>query len=143
MKNQKEMMEALLAGERLVGIAERSANEYWLDKRDGRIYYQNTKEDTFPCRCNGIPTFDKLQVKPKTISINSIEVPEPMRVKPKRGEEYWIPAIYYAVDTIVDYFEWGDDKKDNRMLSMGLVHRTKEAAELHAKALLSFTEREG
>lgn len=140
MKNQKEMMEALLAGERLVGIEERSVNEYWLDKQDGRIYYRNTKKGTFTYRCNGIPTFDKLRVKPKTININGIEVPEPAKDL-KIGDRYWVPNLGVererAIEYIFDHSYRSDTHRD-----MGFAHRTKEAAELHAQALVSFTRPE-
>lgn len=144
MKNQKEMMLALLAGERLVGIDERSVNEYWLDKQDGRIYYRNTKEDTFPCKCNGIPTFDKLQVKPKTININGIEVPEPVRELEERSLCYWAPNFGGpAENPVVNFFVapgWDSSYQIRKYQAMGFVHSTKEAALLHREALLSFTQ---
>ena len=76
--------------------------------------------------------------KPKTISINGFEVPEPLREAPKIGQSYFIAEI--SNESVVS-ITWGNDEIDNRWFSRGLIHLTKEAAELHAKALLSFTQK--
>jgi hypothetical protein len=82
--------------------------------------------------------------KPRVIAINGIEVPEPLREKPEIGVTYWYPCITYR--GVLDGYRsgntsWDDDTYDNQMLDAGLIHLTKEAAELHAKALLSFTKK--
>jgi hypothetical protein len=73
--------------------------------------------------------------KLKTININGFEVPEPLRVAPTErtsvyivnlgsdliGSSAWMGCLYYFLDK-------------------GLVHLTKEACEIHTKALLSFTQ---
>lgn len=76
--------------------------------------------------------------KPRTININGIEVPEPMREKPEDGTKYYMPMC----DNEVDFSVWQNSMSDNRWLSWGVCHLTREAAELHAKALLSFTKKE-
>ena len=73
--------------------------------------------------------------KPKTININGFEVPEPMRVKPEKGSKYYLTEVDMGARDI----EWDDDETDNRWLKSGICHATAEAAELHRKALLSFT----
>lgn len=79
--------------------------------------------------------------KPRVIVINGIEVPEPMREKPERGTMYFTPYIItgfaFATDAIFD-----DCTIDMDRLNAGLCHATREAADLHAKALLSFTKKE-
>ena len=40
------------------------------------------------------PKFNKFRLKPRTITINGIEVPAPF--KPKVGEEYWFIADYVS-----------------------------------------------
>lgn len=76
--------------------------------------------------------------KPRTITINGREVPEPMRKAPEIGSEF------YLADTssrqLFAGSEWDGDEFDKRWLSRGLCHSTKEAAIAHAEALLSFTE---
>ena len=78
------------------------------------------------------------RVKPKTIRIGEYDVPEPMREIPVHG------TSYYAVDTVspdspMEYI-WVNDPADNNWLRLGIVHSTRDAAVLHAEALLSLTE---
>lgn len=76
--------------------------------------------------------------KPRTITINGREVPEPMRSAPEEGQFYFMPSTIAS-----DFFceeEWHGSRRDMRWLSCGLCHSTKEAAIAHAEALLSFTE---
>lgn len=78
--------------------------------------------------------------KPSTIRIGKFDVPEPMRVAPMPGEAYWVadPAT-----EIVYSQRWDDDGTDNRRMARGLCHATREAAELHARALISLTAEGG
>lgn len=91
--------------------------------------------------CNDHPKFrPKYQYrrKPKTININGFEVPEPLKIKPQFGQQYYVPWL--SCESLFDRFEWQDDNVDNRFLGRGLCHLDKEPAIIHAKALLSFTE---
>ena len=80
--------------------------------------------------------------KPKTININGFEVPEPLRSL----DGIW--CVYYVVlgsstpdlSGRVYFFSQEDIPWIASYLDKGLVHATREAAELHAKALLSFTQ---
>lgn len=81
--------------------------------------------------------------KPRTININGYEVPEPMREAPDDGTWVWVASPghpdgvnHYRVSRYM-----GFDTAD-RWAALGLMHTTREAAEAHAKALLSFTQRE-
>lgn len=78
------------------------------------------------------------RVKPKTIRIGDYDVPEPLRVQPKYGDNYFA-AWPTAVDHCNEY-RWANDQTDERLFVRGLCHATKEAAVLHAKALLSLTQ---
>lgn len=72
--------------------------------------------------------------KPQTILVNGIEVPEPVRKPLKESESYWIAVPTNprkALSTV-----WLDDEDDEYFLHSGLVHLTKEAAVLHAEAML-------
>lgn len=82
-----------------------------------------------------------LSVKPATININGFEVLEPMREAPRNGTKYWVGDVR-GVETPANGFLWAGDCIDRCLLARGLCHTTKEAAELHAKALLSFTAKQ-
>lgn len=81
----------------------------------------------------------KFRVKPKTISINGIEVPAPERQELSEGTRYYIPQLMSA--ELYNWDTWRDKPMDKRALSRGTVHLTKESAVQHAKALLSFTSK--
>lgn len=74
------------------------------------------------------------------ININGFEVPEPIREPLELNTLYYIPAL----SAPMGYLEhsWGNTNPDWKELNLGLIHLTKEAAILHAKALLSFTVKE-
>jgi hypothetical protein len=82
------------------------------------------------------------RVAPKTININGHEVPEPVREPLCSGDKYYLVDVTYELDFCDELtpWEWDGDEADKRWLSCGLIHLTKEAAEAHAKALLSFTK---
>ena len=79
------------------------------------------------------------KIKPKTININGYEVPEPIRVKPRVGDIYYIASL---TSGIVQSYFFGDNTIETRWFNQGLAHKTREAAELHLEALLSFTKHE-
>jgi hypothetical protein len=142
MRDYTEMFEALLAGETLT-TTNGSMNEYRL--KDGRIEYRNSNyEGSIWTESNGVPAFDALQVKPKTILINDFEVPEPVRqVDPTRCECYWAPNFNGPNESdVISFFArtgWDPGYHINKYLSMGFIHLTKEDALLHRRAVLSFT----
>jgi hypothetical protein len=102
-------------------------------------YYSCIQESWVPIHKS--PLWDEgteYRRKPRTININGFEVPEPVREPLEYGQEYYIPTI--AGDLMVAaLFAWYDNDHD-RWLEKGIIHLTKEAAEIHAKALLSFTQ---
>lgn len=76
--------------------------------------------------------------KPEVITINGIEVPEPMRVAPVVG------TVFYIVDLSQPCMwhcgRWHDSPHQRYLLSIGICHLTVEALRKHAEALLSFTK---
>lgn len=70
--------------------------------------------------------------KPCTIRIGEIDVPEPVREPLKRGQSYWLAEVS---GTWLESF-WCDGTREKEWLEHGLIHLTKEAAELHRKALI-------
>ena len=75
--------------------------------------------------------------KPRTIRIGEYDVPEPMREAPEDFSVYYVPIVSGDMGTC--RIRWANDQEDLRNLSNGLCHSTREAAELHAKALISLT----
>lgn len=77
--------------------------------------------------------------KPKTIRIGEFDVPEPLREGPPQHQtNCWVVDLQRPVP--VEFMCWTASAHDRRWLARGLLHLTREDAELHAKALLSFTE---
>lgn len=82
----------------------------------------------------------KYRRKPRTININGFEVPEPYRGELVEGQKYYYPAI--TKNHHVSVLFWGDYINDNHIKNKGFLHLNEEAARIHAKALLSFTNPE-
>ena len=79
--------------------------------------------------------------KPKKININGFDVPEPMREAPKIGTRFYFVSFTWRPDeNHVDSVKWDGGTFDMTLLKSGVCHLTAEAAGIHAKALLSFTE---
>jgi hypothetical protein len=129
MLNHREVLEALLAGETLVDVADSGIT---IRFNGTNILDQESEEQETIC------LFD-WKIKPRTITINGYEVPEPMRVKPSLGDKFYI--TFLTNNTIESYF-FSDSSTENRWFKLGFLHKTREAAELHLEALLSFTKHE-
>ena len=134
MLNHREVLEALLAGETLVDVNDKEMTLRF----DGDTIAITDSLYGFSGSAEDICLLD-WEVKPKTININGYEVPEPIRVRPRKGELYYIP---YLTDSKVQAFKFAESITTSRWLKEGLLHKTKEAAELHLEALLSFTKHE-
>lgn len=79
----------------------------------------------------------KFRIKPKTIRIGEYDVPEPMRVEPEEDAEFFLPAVLSPRKYVPR--RWAGHPDQCEYLAAGLCHSTAEAAELHAKALISLT----
>lgn len=85
----------------------------------------------------GEPCWDadkEYRIRPRTIRIGDIDVPEPVRDKLAEGCQYFIADMHD--DDFWGRSSWGNDTSDEVWLSRGLIHLTKEAAIEHAKALI-------
>lgn len=87
---------------------------------------------------------DDFRIKPETITINGREVPKPESKAPAEGTTYF---VVYLIGTSDDYLvlecDWRTAGIPNQaVLRRGLIHLTREAAQAHAEALLSFTPQE-
>ena len=72
--------------------------------------------------------------KPRTITINGIEVPEPVREPLKEGQRFY--AVENTAPSGSIYCKWDNRQLYHDLLKRGFIHLTKEAAVLHAKALI-------
>ncbi|MDE9463562.1 hypothetical protein [Xenorhabdus bovienii] len=97
------------------------------------------------CSLGGEFYFDpdkEYRLKPRTIRIGNIEVPEPVREPLEEGDEYFhvnTGVIYHRDGASIS--RWMGYDVDNYRLSAGLIHLDRESAELHAKALISLTQK--
>lgn len=126
---------------------------------EGDVLYSKEPRNSDPCKIQGMPLFTVGDVtytckgrfcqthsknltwtKPVvTVNINGFDVPAPETVPPEEGTDFWIPFV--SAEELVNCIRWAKDAENYRFLERGLVHLTKEAAQAHAKALLSFIER--
>lgn len=131
--NHREMMQALLNGDTLVVNNIGDNYELHLCPKTQMI------KDIGDITVCWIPHPNRdVTIKQRTININGFEVPAPLHTKPEDGTTYFKPSIKNAHVPVP--FRWYGLKSDDDNLSAGLVHLTKEAAILHATALLSFTK---
>ena len=75
---------------------------------------------------------------PKTIRIGEYDVPEPVREPLEDDKEYW--GVDPMAEQLAWKYKWDNALFCNLMFRRGLIHLTKEAAVIHAKALLSLTK---
>ena len=94
-------------------------------------------------QCPGSPLWNvsnNYRRKPRTININGFEFPEPMRAAPEVGSAFYVPNLNEPDNPTQSV--WHDCYLKQGWLCLGLAHASREAAVIHAKALLSFTARE-
>lgn len=77
--------------------------------------------------------------KPRTININGIDVPEPLRVAPENGVMVWMVVVSMET-SVTSYRYYSSDPCFTRCIIRGVLHLTEQAARTHAEALLSFTK---
>jgi hypothetical protein len=77
----------------------------------------------------------KFRIKPKMRSVTvdgvNYEFPEPMRVAPEIGEDFYLACMKSTCR------RWGGGDEQSFWLKAGFCHLTKEAAEQHRRALLA------
>lgn len=75
------------------------------------------------------------RIKPRTIKIGDMEVPEPMRVAPPEGTAVFVVNIY-SVPTII---VWGRYPQGIKWMEVGMCHLDHDAAIAHGKALIKIS----
>lgn len=74
------------------------------------------------------------RIKPRTITVNGFEVPEPIREAPAVGTKCYLACV--TKREFVCCLYWDGLPADYHWLRLGLWHSTEEAAVIHAKAML-------
>ena len=107
-----------------------AANGAVIEFKHGGAWYEKTHNDL--C-CDY-----EYRIRQNTIRIGEYDVPEPLREMPARC------TTYYVVDTVTPKlprkYTWVGDTADIGWFNLGILHSTRDAAVLHAEALLSLTE---
>jgi len=82
--------------------------------------------------------------RPRTININGHAVPEPVRhALAERDHYYFVDFGSLFVSNGANDSQWYEASGVSQFrLQSGIIHLTREAAEAHAKALLSFTAKQ-
>ena len=102
-------------------------------------YRNGANHDWCPCSKNPVwGRHMEYRRKPRTITINGIEVPEPVREPLTLNQDYYAVRLEYPDGFLKP--TWCHSVRDSRYLVAGLIHLTEEAARKHAEALLSFTK---
>lgn len=81
----------------------------------------------------------KYRLRPSSIVIGGMEVPEPLREAPKLKSTYYIPHLLSSVAGGHKSFIWMGTDGDEKLLRLGLVHTSPNNAALHAEALSALT----
>ena len=114
----------------ILPIVEAAANGASIEFKQASVWHEKTH--------NYLCYAYEYRIKPKTIRIGEYDVPEPMREMPALG------TTHYVVDTVTPNsprkYAWVGDTADIGWFNLGILHSTRDAAVLHAKALLSLTE---
>ena len=77
----------------------------------------------------------EIRIKPRTMTINGIEFPEPMREAPENDAQYWVVDIINK--RLAFRATWRGTTPDLQWLKAGLCQATEQGAIDCAKALLS------
>lgn len=91
---------------------------------------------SFPVTAFDFDNYD-YRIKPRTIMIGDIEVPEPMRKPPIEEQEVYTvtPHIREGVSST----QWVGAGWQYTSFERGLMHESSGTAEIHAKALIALT----
>lgn len=120
---------AVAAGLEPVRLQRFEAERGWVD-------IENEKCTGWPCIAFELYEPHEIRIKPRTVTVAGVELPEPLRVAPENGVILWTAG--FGRDE-VDNFAWGNYHVDKLCLNQGLLHSTREAAEQWREFLLSMT----
>lgn len=124
----EEVVQAILNGEKLEYYSE--SFKAWKELQYLPVIPINALNSRHP---------NNYRIKPKTILIGSMEVPEPVQDASEfeADEVYYVPWV--ANRDFYSAFHWDGDGSDLRLLKRGLIHKTRDNAIIHAKALIKIS----
>jgi len=99
-----------------------------VERKDVFIKVADREGDNLLFECN---EFDEYKLR--TITINGVEVPEPVREPLSFGQEYW--RVEVSGCKAVDY-RWAGLTDELRWIENGLIHLSKENANEHMEAII-------
>lgn len=103
---------------------------------DGLYEYAQRNRLSYNELCSAVrAALTKPEEVPKTVNVNGIPVPEPVREPLEVGQVFWIARSSGEPN----WFHWRNESKDYEWLSFGIIHMTQEAAQLHTDAMLAPT----
>ncbi|WFF39250.1 hypothetical protein LU290_03240 [Moraxella nasibovis] len=118
--------------EALQALADGKNLEYrWYNQSDWRPFYSLSNGVSVEAILRGHFVFRPVQ---EMITVGDVSFPKPVSEPPKRGSEYYMPAV--GRDVFYIPVSWDDDQVDRFRLKRGLIHLSKENAIAHAKALI-------
>lgn len=94
-------------------------------------------EDWVDKKCMAFCFGYKYRIKPRTIKIGDFDVPEPMREIPTYGDVVFTVEI--DEKRLFGQTTWNGLEFVSTMLERGLLHKSKDAAIAHAKAIIALT----
>ena len=110
-------------------------DQYWQQHFEEKFHSTdkwNPMSDVF------FQTHREYRLKPCYININGHQVQEPVRESPEDGDVLYIAE---CASSGALRLMWTNHEADRRLLARGMLHLTKESAEAHIAALLSFTQK--
>jgi len=118
----------------LKAIADGKAVQWRLDEDDSWL----TVEEYERGRINPLAREHfEWRIAPETLMIGDMEVPQPCCEAPPFDTVYYYPLLSHT--GLYTDVHWAGDSYDLHMLAAGMVHLTKEAAIIHAKALIKIS----
>lgn len=138
------MSELISGKEALIALASGKEVEYWcetdpsIQKRWALI--KNHNEYKLSYFLEDKPRFE-FRLKPHTISINGIKVPAPEKNDDpdlellEHDQDYWLVDLANYPNFVILH-KWKGDPPECAWADRGLIHLSKDAALLHAKALI-------
>lgn len=111
---REEIKSSLIAGKTIVESALDKRYEYNIDQLVDRLFCELEK------------------YKPRTITVNGIEIPEPLRVEPKETSD---TTVFVSAGESSIYKIRYQSVYHRNLFYMGALHLTQEAAQAHYDAL--------
>lgn len=125
-KEFKHIFDAIVEGKSIETLQNNNGTSIWVPITQSDVLYLISNKNEKP---------QHYRVKKPTIRIGNVDVPAPERKPLKKGQVYYVP-FFHAIEYNIYTQEWSDDKMDMLSLNSGLIHLTKEAAEIHANAII-------